>query len=161
MAYVGVRIEPFAQLAERPAFDEDDFGLRDVAARQLAQQLERRKTAADLVAAGLDRLVDLQPTRERHKEVGLDGDACGNDVTRHDPHPAARIDMKLERLAAQDERRMGQPVKRTGESSDEHSDGDEKAEKECSHAWETDRSKVRNLARDGHARRLERLREAI
>ena len=51
---IGVRIQRRAQLPECPPFDEDDLGLRDVAASQLVQQLPGSDAGLNFVAAGLD-----------------------------------------------------------------------------------------------------------
>src|SRR5437764_7445141 len=54
MAQVRARIERHAELREGPSLDEPDLGLRDVAARELLQELHRRDRAGDQVVAGLD-----------------------------------------------------------------------------------------------------------
>ena len=43
VAQVGARVERGAELREGPALDQAHLGLRDVAARELLQQLERRQ----------------------------------------------------------------------------------------------------------------------
>ena len=75
VAKVRMGVEALAHLAESPSFDERHFRLREVATRQLFQQLQRRHAPADLVAAGLDRRGDALPAGEKRQQVGVDGDA--------------------------------------------------------------------------------------
>ena len=65
VADAGIGAQRLPQLRERRALDDRDRRLRDVALRQLGEQLRQRDAACDLVAAGLDRAVRRLRTRAR------------------------------------------------------------------------------------------------
>ena len=54
VAQIGDCVERSPDLRERPALDQPDLGLRDIAASQLVEQLDRGQRHGDLVAARLD-----------------------------------------------------------------------------------------------------------
>jgi len=45
VAQIGACVERSPELRERPALDQPDLGLRDIAARQLVEQLDRGSAA--------------------------------------------------------------------------------------------------------------------
>ena len=65
VAQIGARVEHGAKLRESPAFDEAHFRLRDVAARQLVEQIHRRERRHDQVVTGLDVALAAQDARQR------------------------------------------------------------------------------------------------
>jgi hypothetical protein len=72
-----------------PAFDEGEFGLREVAARQFPQQVERRDATLDLVTSGLDRRLDAHQRAEQDQHPGVDFGARRGDLARRGAQAAA------------------------------------------------------------------------
>jgi hypothetical protein len=122
---VRVRIKALAHLPERPPFDEGEFGLRDVAAAEFPQQVERRDTLSDLVTSGLDRRLDAQQLAEQQQQPGVEFGPGRGDLARDGAQAAAGRDRELDRFALHADRRQRDP-RESGSQNCEH----ERAEKE-------------------------------
>ena len=120
-----MRVEPVAHLAEGPPLDEDDFGLRHVAARQLLEQAEQRRAACDFIAAGLDRRFDAQQLAEDDQHPRIERHAGADDLACRGAHSRPGRDVEIDLLGAQFERRIDAPVKRRA-ADDEHEHGEDK-----------------------------------
>src|SRR3954469_10679267 len=72
---IRARLERGAELRESPSFDQAYFCLRDVAARELVEELDRRDRLRDLVVAGLDVTLASEQAGKRFEVVRLDAHA--------------------------------------------------------------------------------------
>ena len=109
MAQVRARVERGAELGERPALEQPDLGLGDVAAGELLQQLERRDRLRDLVAARLDIALLAERAREQLELVAADHDARLLELLHRGAKPGAARDLHLHRILADPDRRAEVP----------------------------------------------------
>src|SRR4029079_15331163 len=81
-----------------------DLALRDVAARELVQQAERRDLGGEFVASGLDVTRALEHPRKRLELVAADEDALLFQFLRGGAKRSARRDLEFERQARDHDR---------------------------------------------------------
>ena len=109
VAQVGALIERGAELRERPALDQPDFGLGDVAAGELLEQLHRRHRRGDLVAAGLDVAHLAQAARQQLELVAPDTNARLFELLHGRAKAGTAGNLDLDRIAGDGYRRADVP----------------------------------------------------